>query len=222
MMFKETVAPKRPASHAIESLPRMRVSAVLAAALGYAPDQFAELKITPYNHATDYDNHLATEIAKADVKNCPKWSEMHEFAHDLNDENLDTSLLDNVDYGLTKTFELMDAYIRQFDIHEITSKDELVFYAFSDQEQEPDFNFYQLFLINEISRLVEEQRTLFTGINGNSFMVVILNNIRHNIKNKKLTQNIFKLIVGLKCGLATIAQEHVQDWSGDGWVVDNE
>ena len=221
MMFKESVSPKRPASNAIESFPKMRIGAVLSAVLGYTPDQFAELKIKPYNRSSDYDNHMAKVIAQSDVKNCPKWSEMREFVHDLNDINLNTALLDEVHFNLVNTYELMDAYIRQFNILEITSSDELVFYAFDDQEQEPDFNFYQLFLLNEISRMVEEQRKIFSGINGSSFMAVVLSNVRHGFKRRKLTQQCFDLIVSLQCGLATVAQEHEQAWDGEEWTVDN-
>lgn len=221
MMFKESVTPKRPASNAIESFPKMRIGAVLSAALGYTSDQFAELKIKPYNRSSDYDNHMAKVIAQSDVKNCPKWSEMYEFAHDLNDSNLNITLLDEVHGNLVKIFELMDVYIRQFNILEVTSSDELVFFAFEDQEQEPDFNFYQLFLINEISRMVEEQRNIFSGINGSSFMAVILNNVGHGIKGRNLTQKCFDLIVNLQCGLATVAQEYEQQWSGEEWTVDN-
>lgn len=220
MMFKESVTPKRPASNAIESFPKMRIGAVLSAVLGYTPDQFAELKITQYASAGAYSAHCAKQIAKTDITKSPKWAEMHEFAHDLNDKNLESTLLDDIQYGLSNNLSLVDAYIRQFKIHEIEPKDELAFYAFDDQEQEPDFNFYQLFLINEISRAIEEYRNVFSGIDGHSFMIVILNNLKKNIKD--LTRQCFYLISNLRCGLVVVAQTHEQEWTGKEWKTDNE
>lgn len=220
MNFKESVITNRPDSQAISRLDKLSILDVLHAVLGYKAEQFPELKIMQYANFSAYDAHISAQIKASDVKNSTRWSEMHDFATDLNDENLDESLLNYIELGLNNNLSMIDAYIRQFQINEIGPKDELVFFAFNDQEKEPDFNFYQLFIINEISRAIEEHRNIFSGVNGQSFMVVILNNLKQNIK--RLTQEFYKLISNLQCGLVVVAEDHEQYWTGTEWKTDND
>lgn len=220
MNFEAKISPNRPNSNDIQSMQQIAISDVMALVLGYTPEQFKDLNIKTYSTAAEYDAHMAKQIAESNVANSEKWSDMQDHAKGLLDENLAPNIFDGIKESLKTNLGLIRSYIRQFQINEITPTDHLVFYAFDDHENAPAFNFYQLFLINEITRSVAENRNLFSGIGGSSFMTVVLNNLKDNLK-KKLAIQCFEQIISLRCTLSVIAEHGFLEWDGEEWTIDN-
>lgn len=179
--------------------------------------------IVTFGSSQELDQHFKTLIQSSDVANCSKWSEMHNFAHELNDSNLETTLIDdvrlNLREGLTELLSIVKSLsaTAQFEQNE-----ELVFFGYrSDQEEEQSKTIYHLFILNEVARSLQEYKDSFKGLGMQSVLIMVLNRLQQKVKTQ-LSNQCFELIANLKCTLADVAESNCQYWDEDSQEWLNE
>lgn len=194
------------------------VAAILTTALGEIGED-----VVTFPTSKQLDQHLATLVKSSKVAKSPKWSGMQEFAKDLTDTNLESTIIDDIKRNLWEGLNLLYGYIKQLETPQLNQNEPLVFFAYKqDQESAPDVSYYRLFVLNELARLIEANLSIFQGLNTKSVILMTLNRMIENNTLNDLTRSCFNLLISLKCTLAEVAENYCQVWDEDHneWVSD--
>ena len=179
--------------------------------------------IVLFNNSQEVDKQFKSLVQSSDVANCQKWSEMHDFAHELNDQNLETTLIDDVELNLHEGLNELHSVVASLNTTaQFDPREELVFFAYtSDQEEEQATNIYHLFILNEVARAIEEYRDSFKGLAVKSVLIMVINRLQQKVK-QQLSKQCFELIANLQCTLADVAASNDQYWNEDSkeWLND--
>lgn len=167
-----------------------------------------------FKSSLELDHHIKSLIQASDVANCSKWSEMHEFAHDLNDKNLEITLINDIERNLQDQLNELNSIVRKLDdTAQFELNDDLLFFAYkSDQEEVHSACFYRMFILNELTRTIEQNKTVFNGLTLRFILSVLINSMLKNASEQP-TKQCFELIANLKCTLADVAKNNLQYWN---------
>ncbi|HFG7030763.1 TPA: hypothetical protein ACGIK9_003262 [Acinetobacter baumannii] len=194
----------------------------LLSIIGVNLDRKVNLKgLNIINNSVEWIQTLQNQPSKSAVlKNDRKWQEIVELANDLNDPNLETTLMDDCRSAVKNSLEDYSLKLNDLTVPPVSFETGNFFLDFKDDEYDPPYvNLIDIFLYNQIIKVIEEQSKTFDNMDGKVFIRMIFRNLLNSLDS--LSQEFFNFLLSSKIGLSDIASNNELVFINDEWVSDN-
>lgn len=194
----------------------------LLSIIGVNLDRKVNLKgLNIISNSVEWLQTLQNQPSKSAVlKNDSKWQEIVELANDLNDPNLETTLMDDCRSAVKNSLEHYSLKLNDLTVPPVSFGTGNLFLDFNDDEYDPPYvNLIDIFLYNQIIKVIEEQSKTFDNMDGKVFIRMIFRNLLNSLDS--LSQEFFNFLLSSKIGLSDIASNNELVFINDEWVSDN-
>lgn len=194
----------------------------LLSIIGVNLDRKVNLKgLNIISNSVEWIQTLQNQPSKSAVlKNDSKWQEIVELANDLNDPNLETTLMDDCRSAVKNSLEDYSLKLNDLTVPPVSFGIGNLFLDFKDDEYDPPYvNLIDIFLYNQIIKVIEEQSKTFDNMDGKVFIRMIFRNLLNSLDS--LSLEFFNFLLSSKIGLSDIASNNELVFINDEWVSDN-